>query len=500
MQETGTAANDISALESHSSSTETLISRKTLESALASSAAVFSGQAFSAYIAPLRIVTFTATAAEGRKKTIEDLEIVLSAPSKFLCTHVEKNLKEKLIASLKESLSLDSLSIKITVDASRENTTTKSPIVIVKNSISGARHVQGDSSASAEPTARPQAREQSKESLNPLYTFENFVVGRSNEFCHAAALRVAENPGKSYNPLFIYGGVGLGKTHLLHAIGNAVLARNPDSKVLYLSSETFTNDLIQALRHDKMDEFKKKLRGAHVLLVDDIQFMSGKERTQEEFFHTFNALYNSKRQIVMTCDKIPQDISGLEERLHTRFSWGLTADLQSPDFETRVAIIKRKAALESLSLPEEVAHLISEKISSNVRELEGALTRLFAVSSLKNSTINLELARAALKPLLQSRQVNISIDDIKKAVALHFGVKVSELVSKRRTKNLSYPRHIAMYLCRKHTSTSYPEIGGQFGGRDHSSVIHAANTISLKVASDSEIKSIVTDIEKRLLG
>jgi chromosomal replication initiator protein len=313
-------------------------------------------------------------------------------------------------------------------------------------------------------------------------------------------MRVAENPGQSYNPLFIYGGVGLGKTHLLHAIGNAVLQRNPASSVLYMSSETFTNELIQALRNAKMDEFKKRLRAIEVLLIDDIQFISGKERTQEEFFHTFNALYSAKRQIVITSDKIPTDIPGIEERLQTRFSWGLTADLQAPDFETRVAIIKQKALLDNCALPENVAHLIAERISSNVRELEGALTRLHAVSSIQDIPISLEMAHAALKPLLQPKVVNVSVEDIKKAVAHHFSIKVSEIISKRRTKNLSFPRHIAMYLCRKHTTASYPEIGDHFGGRDHSSVIHAASVVSSKIASDHEIKALVDEIERILLN
>jgi chromosomal replication initiator protein len=336
--------------------------------------------------------------------------------------------------------------------------------------------------------------------INPRYTFADFVVGNSNQFCHAAAMRVAEKPGQSYNPLFIYGGVGLGKTHLLHAIGNAVLQRSPSSRVLYMSSETFTNELILALRHAKMEEFKKRLRTIEVLLIDDIQFISGKERTQEEFFHTFNALYSAKRQIVITSDKIPTDIPGIEERLQTRFSWGLTADLQAPDFETRVAILKQKAIVEEFNLPHEVSHLIAERISSNVRELEGALTRLHAVSSIQNVPISLDMAKSALKPLLQPKVVNVTVDDIKKAVSNHFNIKVSEIISKRRTKNLSFPRHIAMYLCRKHTTASYPEIGEHFGGRDHSSVIHAASVVSSKLSTDAEVKGIIENIEKIIFG
>ena len=322
----------------------------------------------------------------------------------------------------------------------------------------------------------------------------------SNQFCHAAAMRVAEKPGQSYNPLFIYGGVGLGKTHLLHAIGNAVLQRSPSARVLYMSSETSTNELILALRYAKMEEFKRRLRAIEVLLIDDIQFICGKERTQEEFFHTFNALYNAKGQIVITSDKIPSEIPGIEERLQTRFSWGLTADLQAPDFETRVAILKQKALIDEFHLPEEVSHLIAEQISSNVRELEGALTRLHAVSTIKHIAISVEMAREALTPLLQPKVVNLTVDDIKKVVSSHFGLKVSEVISKRRTKNLSFPRHIAMYLCRKHTTASYPEIGERFGGRDHSSVIHAASVVSSKISSDRQVKALVEEIERLLFG
>jgi len=452
-----------------------------LENELSSISSIFDPQIFTAYIKPLRLVTFNSVCSE----------ITLSAPTRFLCTHIDKNLKDKLTAALAAQLGLKDLVLKFTVDTSGATSYSspqaQRPVVVIKKVIETPRPVV-------------KVSDDSTTGLNPRYTFDNYVVGNSNEFCHAAARNVAENPGKSYNPLFIYGGVGLGKTHLLHAIGNAAIQHNPSTKVLYLSSESFTNELIQGLRHDKMDEFKKRLRGINVLLIDDIQFMAGKERTQEEFFHTFNALYHAKRQIVLTSDKIPQDIAGIEERLHTRFSWGLTADLQSPDFETRVAILKRKAAIENVILPEAVAHLISERISTNVRELEGALTRLHAISSLQKTDISIELAKAALKPLLQSRRVNISINDIKRAVSLHFAIKASDLNSKRRNRAISYPRHVAMYLCRKHTSASYPEIGAQFGGRDHSSVIHAANTISLKAASEGEVRSLVLEIEKRLLG
>ena len=335
--------------------------------------------------------------------------------------------------------------------------------------------------------------------IMPRYTFDNFVVGTGNQFCHAAAMHVAEKPGHAYNPLFIYGGVGLGKTHLLHAIGNAVLSNFPDKKVLYLSSESFTNELIQALRFARMDEFKNRFRNIDLLLIDDIQFMCGKERTQEEFFHTFNALYSAKHQIVITSDKVPKDIPGIEERLQTRFAWGLTADIQAPDFETRVAILNRKASLDGFELSEDIAHLIAESISSNVRELEGALTRLHALSSLQRVPITRALVESALKPMMK-KKVHASISDIQKVVSEYFSIKVSEMISKRRTKNLSFPRHVAMYLCRKHTTSSYPEIGQNFGGRDHSSVIHAANVVTTKVKDSRDLQRQIQEMEERLFA
>jgi len=442
-------------------------------------------QVYAAYIKPLELHSFDEATGE----------FSVSAPSKLVCNHVDRNFKTRLCSALANELGVKTASLKIDVRADRiegGESVTESRQVIVRK-VKPRLKLRPDGAALPQVTGgffQP----------NPKYTFSSFVVGNSNQFCHAAALRVAEQPGQSYNPLFIYGGVGLGKTHLLHAIGNAVLGRNPKARVLYMSSETFTNELIQALRNAKMDEFKNRMRSIEVLLIDDIQFMCGKERTQEEFFHTFNALYSAKHQIVITSDKIPQDIPGIEERLQTRFSWGLTADLQAPDFETRVAILNRKANLESFSVPENVSHFIAENISSNVRELEGALTRVHAMSSLQDKPITLELTQTALKPLFQPKTVALSVDDIKRAVAEHFGIKVSEMVSKRRTKNLSFPRHIAMYLCRKHTTYSYPEIGGHFGGRDHSSVIHAANVVSTKIGSDPQVKALVSEIERRLLS
>lgn len=463
-----------------------------------------------AYIEPLEIDTVAST------REI----VVVRGPSRLVCNYVITNFSAALRERLSHFLECSELVLSIIPrellpaaqpgDAPPGLRKPATPFIVKRvrtnpgESLPGAQTGAQTKSPSYSPYGTPAklaAHEpELHNNITPRYTFSDFVVGNSNQFCHAAAMRVAEKPGQSYNPLFIYGGVGLGKTHLLHAIGNAVLQRSPEARVLYMSSETFTNELILALRYAKMEEFKRRLRTIEVLLIDDIQFISGKERTQEEFFHTFNALYSAKRQIVITSDKIPTDIPGIEERLQTRFLWGLTADLQAPDFETRVAILKQKALSEDFHLPEEVAHLISERISSNVRELEGALTRLYAVSSIQNVPISMDMARAALKPLLQPKVVNITVEDIKKAVANHFSIKVSDIISKRRTKNLSFPRHIAMYLCRKHTTASYPEIGERFGGRDHSSVIHAASVVSSKLSTDAQTKVFVADIEKRLFG
>ena len=445
-------------------------------------------QIFSAYIKPLKFSSYDENSSA----------FVVLAPSAFVRNQVDRNFRDKLLTALAHEAGRCEINLKLDVDLSPQIARKNGgfPHIVVKKIPSG----DGNLGSFAGFSGRGSAERPVMHGLNPKYTFSSFVVGNSNQFCHAAALRVAEEPGRNYNPLFIYAGVGLGKTHILHAIGNAVLASHPKARVLYMSSESFTNELIMALRNGKMDEFKSRMRSIELLLIDDIQFMSEKERTQEEFFHTFNSLYNAKHQIVITSDKIPHDIPGIEERLQTRFSWGLTADLQAPDFETRVAILRRKAALESFSLPDDVAQFIAEKVSSNVRELEWALTRLHAVSSLQKIPVTLQLAESALKALFQPKTVHLSIDDIKKAVAMHFHLKVSDMISKRRTKNLSFPRHIAMYLCRKHTTSSYPEIGANFGGRDHSSVIHAASVVSTKIAADGAVKELVAALEKKLLA
>lgn len=335
--------------------------------------------------------------------------------------------------------------------------------------------------------------------LNPKYTFDSFVIGNSNRFAHAASLAVAEAPAKAYNPLFIYGGVGLGKTHLMHAIGHYVLQNNSNAKVVYVSSEKFTNELINAIKDDKNEEFRNKYRSVDVLLIDDIQFIAGKERTQEEFFHTFNELHGANKQIILSSDRPPKEIPTLEARLRSRFEWGLIADIQAPDFETRMAILKKKADVEKLNVANEVMVYIATKIKSNIRELEGALIRIVAYSSLTNRPITVELATEALKDIISNKQnKNITMDVIQDVVAGYFNLRVEELKSQRRTRNVAYPRQIAMYLSRKLTDMSLPKIGEEFGGRDHTTVIHAYEKISDALTKDESLQHTVNDITKKL--
>lgn len=335
--------------------------------------------------------------------------------------------------------------------------------------------------------------------LNPKYTFDSFVIGNSNRFAHAASLAVAESPAKAYNPLFIYGGVGLGKTHLMHAIGHYIYEHDSNSKVVYVSSEKFTNELINSIKDDKNVEFRNKYRNVDILLIDDIQFIAGKERTQEEFFHTFNALYEANKQIILSSDRPPKEIPTLEDRLRSRFEWGLIADIQAPDFETRMAILKKKADVESLNIPNEVMVYIATKIKSNIRELEGALIRIVAFSSLTNKEISVDLASEALKDIISSKQTKqVTIGLIQEVVGNYYNLKIQDFKSARRTRNVAFPRQIAMYLCRKLTDMSLPKIGEEFGGRDHTTVIHAYEKISTNLKKDESLQSAVNELNKRI--
>ncbi|MHC1749239.1 MAG: chromosomal replication initiator protein DnaA [Cellulosilyticaceae bacterium] len=337
--------------------------------------------------------------------------------------------------------------------------------------------------------------------LNPRYVFDTFVVGNSNRMAHAAALAVAEAPARAYNPLFLYGGVGLGKTHLMHSIAHYILEQNPNAKVLYASSEKFTNELINSIKDDKNEAFRNKYRNIDILLIDDIQFIAGKERTQEEFFHTFNTLHEANKQIIISSDRPPKEIETLEERLRSRFEWGLIADIQSPDLETRIAILRKKAEMESLSVPEEVLLFIAKIVISNIRELEGALNRIIAFSSLANKPINVELANEALKDIISKDKPRIiTADYIQEIVADYFHLKVEELKSSKRTRNIAYPRQVAMYLCRKLTDLSLPKIGEKFGGRDHTTIIHGFEKISNELKSDVELSQIINELECKITG
>ena len=338
-------------------------------------------------------------------------------------------------------------------------------------------------------------------SLNQKYTFEKFVVGTSNQFAHAAAKAVAEAPGKAYNPLFLYGGVGLGKTHLMHAVGHAIKQQNRHLRVAYITSEKFMNELINAIRYDKTQPFRDKYRSIDVLLMDDVQFIAGKERTQEEFFHTFNALHNDQKQIVISSDCPPREIPTLEERLHSRFEWGLIADIEPPDLETKVAILKRKADLDGIELPDEIAIFIASKIKSNVRELEGSLVRLVAISSLRGIPISRMLAQEALKNIIDAeRPEGLTMERIAKVVASHYKLTVEEMKSKNNSRAVAMPRQVAMYLCKRLTKHSFPEIGRDFGGKHHTTVMHSVDKIDALAKEDRNFHKTVNDLIDSLVS
>ncbi|MFB3886195.1 MAG: chromosomal replication initiator protein DnaA [Thermodesulfobacteriota bacterium] len=337
--------------------------------------------------------------------------------------------------------------------------------------------------------------------FNPKYTFDHFVVGASNQFANAACLAVANVPAKNYNPLFIYGGVGLGKTHLLHAIGNHIVQYRilPEmKKICYISSEEFTNELINALRYEKMDEFRNKFRRMDILLIDDIQFIAGKERTQAEFFHTFNSLYEARKQIVVTSDKFPKDIPHFEERLRSRFEWGLIADIQAPDIETKVAILKKKAEVENISIPNDVAFFLASQIDSNIRMLEGSLIRIGAFASLTKTPIDIQLAKEVLKNIIKPKETLISIETIQKVVASFFNIKIADLKVKRKYKGYLIPRQVAMYFSRKLTNASLLEIGEKFGGKDHSTVLHSIKKVEERISQEPSFKEMLEDLRGRM--
>lgn len=336
--------------------------------------------------------------------------------------------------------------------------------------------------------------------LSPNFTFETFVEGKSNQLARAAASQVGENPGKSYNPLFIYGGVGLGKTHLMHAIGNAILEDKPDARVAYVHSERFVGDMVKGLQHNRISEFKRSYRSLDALLIDDIQFFAGKDRSQEEFFHTFNALLEGQRQIVLTCDRYPKEVSGLEERLKSRFGWGLTVAIEPPELETSVAILMSKANAEGVELPEEVAFFIAKRIRSNVRELEGALRRVIANSRFTGRPINLDFAKEALRDLLALQERLVSIENIQKTVADYYKIRVADLLSKKRSRSIARPRQVAMALAKELTNHSLPEIGDAFGGRDHTTVLHGCRRIEGLRETEKRVDDDYLNLLRTLTG
>ena len=353
--------------------------------------------------------------------------------------------------------------------------------VVIDSKLERASHGDGE----------PAVRNLAQRDLDPRYSFETFVVGAGNQFAQAACQAVAELPSRAYNPLFLYGGVGLGKTHLLHAIGHQALIHHRGLSVFYLSSERFTNDLINAIRYDKTAEFRGKYRTIDLLLIDDIQFISGKERTQEEFFHTFNDLYESRRQIVLSSDSPPKQLPGIEERLRSRFEWGLIADIQPPDFETRVAILKKKAEIEQIKLPDDVAYLVADRIKANIRELEGSLTRILAFCSLTGRPMTAELAEEILSDLWGKEGKVITVDLIQRRVAEHYSIRLSDLKARNRTKTIAFPRHVAMYLARQLTHAPLAEIGNAFGGKDHTTVIHAVDRVQTALHEDPKLRKTI---------
>jgi len=362
-----------------------------------------------------------------------------------------------------------------------------------------SQKAQGREAPSQAPPMRgPQPRrERRMVNLNPKYTFTSFVVGASNQFAHAASMAVAEAPARAYNPLFIYGGVGLGKTHLMNAIGNHVAERF-DLRIAYVTTEQFTNEVINSIRYDKMIELRKRYRHIDMLLIDDIQFLAGKERTQEEFFHTFNALYEARKQIVLSSDRFPKEMPDIEERLRSRFECGLIADLQPPDVETRIAILRKKSEDEGIGLPEDVIQFLAVNLKNNIRELEGSLIRLGAYASLTGQAITLDMAKNVLRDIIGEKKKIIAMDDIEEAVAERYHVKIADMKSRRRSKTLVHPRQIAMYLCRELTDASFPEIGRHFGGKDHTTIIHACKQIAKAKATDGALSSTLESLKNQI--
>jgi chromosomal replication initiator protein len=412
---------------------------------------------------------------------IEDATAQLGVPNKFFGDWLSQHYGPLLAEA---------------ISAARGGIETTITFVIFHKPVTRQPESSGSTAATSRQSAGPRAKRGIQ--LNPKYTFKNFVVGAGNQFAHAACMAVAEQPAKAYNPLFIYGDTGLGKTHLLNAIGNYVAERT-DLRIAYLTTEQFTNEVINSIRYDKMMDLRKRYRHIDMLMIDDIQFLAGKERTQEEFFHTFNALYEAHKQLVLSSDRFPKDMPDIEERLRSRFEWGLIADLQPPDVETRIAILRKKSEDEGVTLPEDVIQFLATTMKSNIRELEGSLVRLGAYASLTGQTITLEMAKSVLRDLIGTKKKIVSMDDIQETVGARFHVKIADLKSRRRSKTLVHPRQIAMYLCRELTDSSYPEIGRQFGGKDHTTIIHACKQVIKAKDNDSTLSATLDSLKEQIL-
>lgn len=417
--------------------------------------------------------------------------IAISAPNKFICDWLKDHYYGIIHDALRSVTGIDDIKIEFESEDSNEDS---------KKMFKKRGAVEDKNGRENEGTAQSinKNSERRRAVLNPKYTFDTFVVGSSNQFAQAACFAVAESPGKSYNPLFLYGDVGLGKTHLLNAIGNFIIKKKAGVRISYISSEQFTNEVISSIRYEKMSEFRQRYRGMDVLLIDDIQFIAGKEATQEEFFHTFNTLYEAQKQIVVSSDRFPKEMSGIEERLKSRFECGLIADIQPPDFETKIAILKKKAEAERITLPQDVAMFLATNIKTNIRELEGSLIRLGAFSSLTNESLNIDLARRVLRDTINEKKKAISMEEIQQVVSNKFHIKLSDIKSKKRSKNLVYPRQISMYIARKLTGLSFPEIGKCFGGKDHTTVIYACRQIEKMMESEKDIVRTIEGLIKEI--
>lgn len=427
-----------------------------------------SAHAYERWIQPLKALDF------------EENHLTLGVPDDFYKNWVIDHYGSIISASLNEVLNIPDGQLDFKIVAPEQAAQPSSVVIPTVSTVSV--------SLSPGPNA---SGIQYENILNSKYTFESFVVGPSNRFAHAASMAVAESPAKSYNPLFIYGPVGLGKTHLMQAIGHEILRKNPNAKVLYITSERFTNQLINSIKTGTTIKFREKYRNVDCLLIDDIHFIAGKEATMEEFFNTFNTLYDAHKQIVVSSDKPPKEISNMEERLISRFEWGLVTDIQAPDFETRTAILRKKAERENLKIRDEVTAYIADKIKSNIRELEGALIRVVAYSKLVGKDVDESVAQEVLKDLIVETQKKITVDMIQRKIAEYFEIRPSDMTAKRRSRNVAYPRHVAMYLSREMTTLSFPEIGEQFGGRDHTTVLHAYEKIKKDIKKDQKTKSLV---------